>query len=210
MLHVVHLFYQFYGFPISQLRLEKGSSFNISSPIAALSGNLCRSCIASIYNPAVINRKRNDDYARVIRILMLLFYPNDVIRRRRQSSFTLGASTYDVRSWWGEGCPQKADEKLSCDSDKGGGVKKSEHFADVIYGSPLTSFSSSSLPWIYPAGFADHIRGGKDRKKEEGMSSKLSNFSPSLHLSPPPPPPQSALTDGRAADGRDATQLLIQ
>ena len=123
MLHVVHLFYQFYGFPISQLRLEKGSSFNISSPIAALSGNLCRSCIASIYNPAVINRKRNDDYARVIRILMLLFYPNDVIRRRRQSSFTLGASTYDVRSWWGEGCPQKADEKLSCDSDKGGGVK---------------------------------------------------------------------------------------
>ena len=37
--------------------------------------------------------------------------------------------------------PQKAEEKeqnqLICDSYLGGGVKKSEHFADVIYGRPL-------------------------------------------------------------------------
>ena len=40
-----------------------------------------------------------------------------------------------------EGGPQKADNKeqnqLLCVSDGGGGVKKSENFADVIYGSPL-------------------------------------------------------------------------
>ena len=40
----------------------------------------------------------------------------------------------------GEGDPQKEDKKeqnqLICDSDRG--VPKSEQFADVIYGSPLT------------------------------------------------------------------------
>ena len=42
----------------------------------------------------------------------------------------------------GEGSPnsrQKEQNQLICDSDKGSeGVKKSENFADVIYGSPLT------------------------------------------------------------------------
>ena len=48
-----------------------------------------------------------------------------------------GASVYDVCSGWG---PQKADErnKISrfLNATRGEGVKKSENFADVIYGSP--------------------------------------------------------------------------
>ena len=50
-----------------------------------------------------------------------------------------GASIYDIRSGWGgRGYPksrQQEQNQLICDSDRG--VKKSEHFADVIYGSPL-------------------------------------------------------------------------
>ena len=41
----------------------------------------------------------------------------------------------------GKGSPknkQKEQNQLICDSDKGGGVKKSENYADVIYGSPRT------------------------------------------------------------------------
>ena len=40
----------------------------------------------------------------------------------------------------GRGSPksrQKEQNQLICDSDRGEGVKNSEHFADVIYGSPL-------------------------------------------------------------------------
>ena len=37
--------------------------------------------------------------------------------------------------WVGEGGSPKEQNQLICDSDMGGG-KKSEHFADVIYGSP--------------------------------------------------------------------------
>ena len=51
------------------------------------------------------------------------------------------ASIHDVCSGWGEGGSQKSRQKkhnqLICDSDKEG-VKKSENFADVIYGSTLT------------------------------------------------------------------------
>ena len=39
----------------------------------------------------------------------------------------------------GRGSPksrQKEQNQLICDSDKGAGVKNSEYFADVIYGSP--------------------------------------------------------------------------
>ena len=35
---------------------------------------------------------------------------------------------------------QKEHNQLICDSDKGGGVKNSENFVDVIYGSPLSKF----------------------------------------------------------------------
>ena len=34
---------------------------------------------------------------------------------------------------------QKEQNQLICDSDRGEGVKKSEIFADVIYGSPLSA-----------------------------------------------------------------------
>ena len=45
----------------------------------------------------------------------------------------------------GRGSPksrQKEQNQLICDSNKGE-VKKSENFADIIYGSPLSSFASS-------------------------------------------------------------------
>ena len=50
-----------------------------------------------------------------------------------------GASICDVRIVLGEGGPQKANErnKISCFvTVTGEGVKQSENFADVIYGSP--------------------------------------------------------------------------
>ena len=40
----------------------------------------------------------------------------------------------------GRGVPKKQTKKqnqLICDRNRGGGIKKSENFADVIYGSPL-------------------------------------------------------------------------
>ena len=37
--------------------------------------------------------------------------------------------------------------------------------------SAQSSFTfTSSSPWIYPAGFVDHIRGSRERKKKEGMN----------------------------------------
>ena len=54
-------------------------------------------------------------------------------------------SFHILRPQWmgGAGSPKsrrKEQNQLICDSDKrGGGVKKSEKFADVIYGSPLTN-----------------------------------------------------------------------
>ena len=49
----------------------------------------------------------------------------------RRPTRTKGASIYDVHGG------QKDQNQLICDSDKGGGVHKSEHFADIIYGSLL-------------------------------------------------------------------------
>ena len=40
---------------------------------------------------------------------------------------------------------RKEQNQLICDSDKGGGVKKSEHFADIIYGSILRLIFASYL-----------------------------------------------------------------
>ena len=59
----------------------------------------------------------------------------------------------------------------------------------------LRTSPSLFLPWIYPAGFADHIRGGKERRNECHPSYPIS-----LHLcislllrSPPPTRRHSAL-----------------
>ena len=52
----------------------------------------------------------------------------------------VGASIHDVRSGWGSPKNRlKEQNQLICDSDRGGerGVKNSENFADVMYGSPL-------------------------------------------------------------------------
>ena len=40
---------------------------------------------------------------------------------------------------------QKEQNQLICDSDRGGGVKKSENFADVIYGSPVYNMLGSGF-----------------------------------------------------------------
>ena len=47
----------------------------------------------------------------------------------------LGTSIYDVRSGWGEGVPKKQTKGTKFVTG-GRGSKKSEKFADVIYGSP--------------------------------------------------------------------------
>ena len=48
----------------------------------------------------------------------------------------------------GRGSPKsrrKEKNQLICDSDKGEGVKKSENFADVIYGSPLSELAHIAM-----------------------------------------------------------------
>ena len=66
--------------------------------------------------------------------------------RLKGKSISKGASTYDVRTKGGRGVPSKTD--IVSNLSKGGcvhlrtrgqGVKKSQNFADVIYGSPLSA-----------------------------------------------------------------------
>ena len=69
-----------------------------------------------------------------------------------------GASIYVVR-----GSPKsrrKEENQLICDSAKGGGdgVKKSEIFADIIYGSPLMLNVIAERDVLWRCHFASHPR----------------------------------------------------
>ena len=72
---------------------------------------------------------------------------------RSPLSLSFGASIYDVRSGWGIGGSPKSRRKeqnqLICDSDEGG-VKKSENFTDVMYGSPLGQLGVALKPHEFP------------------------------------------------------------